>query len=114
MSGWAHLAEGKPLSGSAIFLRLDCGSALGADDLQWIIYKARRKNAPPPNADFKAADSKPVSFVSSTKEILLRGLHENGVHLGIEAQAALARYPTTFKAWKAAQSASASLMEAVQ
>jgi hypothetical protein len=73
-----------------IFLRLDARFALGADDLQWIVYKSRCKDAPSFNAPLKARDWFPVSFISSTKDILLRVLREKGCSLLIEAQEALA------------------------
>jgi hypothetical protein len=65
-------------------------------------------------ATLKSADWKAVSFVSSTTAISLRCMHENGRNLRIEAQAALARYPSAFKAWKAVQSATTTVFLAAQ
>jgi hypothetical protein len=74
-------------TGNTTFLRLESRFALGSDDLQWIIYKSRHKDPPPMDGALRPADWKAVSFVSWTKEILLRCMRENGVNLRIEAQA---------------------------
>jgi hypothetical protein len=50
----------------------------------------------------RGSEWEPVSFVRSTKEILLRCC---GPMTCDEAQLALARYPSTFDAWKAAGTA---------
>jgi hypothetical protein len=88
-----------------IFLRLSEKYALGADDLQWIVYRSRRKVPSPLDAPLvcgRGSEWEPVSFVRSTKEILLRCC---GPMTCDEAQLALARYPSTFDAWKAAGTA---------
>jgi hypothetical protein len=87
----------------SIFLRLDPKFALGADELQWIVYRSRRKAPSPVNAPFKlgrGAEWEPVAFVRSTKAVLLRVLREKGCD-GCEA--ALAGTSQTFAAWKARQ-----------
>jgi hypothetical protein len=86
-----------------IFLRLNDNFALGADELQWILYRARQKDVPL-TMPLRHRDWKPVSFVDSTKEILFRCMRENGCLAGTEARAALDGLISTFKAWKAAQS----------
>jgi hypothetical protein len=58
-----------------IFLRLSEKYALGADELQWIVYRSRRKVPSPLDAPLvcgRGSEWEPVSFVRSTKEILLR------------------------------------------
>jgi hypothetical protein len=87
-----------------IFLRLSDKYALGADDLQWIVYRSRSKVPSPLDAPLKCgrgSEWEPVSFVRSTKEILARC----GPVTCDEAQLALAGYPTTFDAWRAAGAA---------
>jgi hypothetical protein len=60
-----------------IFLRLDAKFALGADDLQWILYRARHKDIPL-GAPLRQRDWDPVSFISSNKDILARCMREKG------------------------------------
>ena len=67
-------------------------------ELQWILYRSRRKDAPPLDARFMRG-----TFVCSNKAILLRCMRENGCFPLIEAQAALDGMPSTFEARKAAQ-----------
>jgi hypothetical protein len=88
-----------------IFLRLSDKYVLGADDLQWIIYRSRRAIPSPLDEPLKCgrgSEWEPVSFVRSTKEILLARC---GPVTCDEAQLALAGYPDTFDAWKAAGAA---------
>jgi hypothetical protein len=69
--------------------------AVGADSLQWIVYRA-----------WSDGKLHPVSFVRSTKHILLRCLKDAGcdlANLGEEAQRALDALPATFKEWQAGQ-----------
>jgi hypothetical protein len=83
-----------------IFLRLSDKYALGADDLQWIVYRSRRKVPSPLDEPLKygrGSEWEAVSFVRSTKEILLARC---GQITCDEAQVALAGYPSTFDAWK--------------
>jgi hypothetical protein len=91
-----------------IFLRLDERFALGTDDLQWILYRSRRADVQL-DAPLAMKDWKPVSFIRSTKDILLRCMRENGCSPRIEAQVILAGYPSTFDAWKAADAALAGI-----
>ena len=75
-----------------------CGKfAVGADALQWILYRRRRRGV---KEDWDA-----ISFVRSTKEILARCMREKGCDAGT-AQNLLAGLPDTFDTWKAAQAAS--------
>lgn len=89
-------------SQSPPFLRLDERFALGADDLQWILYKSRHKTGPALDAPLELQDWFPVSFVRSTKEILCRCIREKGCFPSIQAQTALDGIPSTFDAWKVA------------
>ena len=60
-----------------IFLRLSEKFALGADELQWILYKANGRDQvidPPLEPRYWHA----ISFVSSTKNILERCMREAG------------------------------------
>jgi hypothetical protein len=89
-----------------IFLRLSDKFALGADDLQWILYRSRREEPSPLDAPLKfgrRSEWLPVSFVRSGKDILLRCMRERGCKPCDEAQVALAMLPCTFDAWKAAE-----------
>ena len=86
-----------------VFLRVSEKVALGCDDLQWIIYRSRRKEPSPIDVPLKCgrgSEWEAVSFVRSTKEILLRCL---GPVTCDEAQEALSGYPPAFAAWKAAR-----------
>jgi hypothetical protein len=80
-----------------IFLRLSEKYALGADDLQWIVYRSRRKVPSPLDEPLKCgrgSEWEPVSFVRSTKD------NPCGPVTCDEAQLVLAGY-----AWKAAGAA---------
>jgi len=68
-----------------IFLRLGENSALGADDHQWILYRGES----------------PVSFVRSSKAILVRCIREKGIELSPEGLAGLDVLADGFAAWKA-------------
>ena len=88
-----------------IFLRLSSKYALGCDDLQWIVFRSRRKDPSPLDAPLKSgrgSEWEPVSVVSSTKEILLRCC---GQVTCDEAAAALESYPSTFREWRASGAA---------
>jgi hypothetical protein len=63
----------------SIFLRLSEKTALGADDLQWIVYRSRQKVPTPLDAPLvlgRGGEWLPASFVRSTKEILMRCIGE--------------------------------------
>lgn len=79
-----------------IFLRIDDSHALGADDLQWILYRAR--TAEPPDS-LKPSLWRPISFVSSSKGTLERCMRESGIHADIAALA-VNGLPPTFDDWK--------------
>jgi hypothetical protein len=64
---------------------------ISADNLQWILQR-RRMNG-----------WRPVSFVSSTKEILARCMKEKGVPPEV-AQRALGGLPNTFSEWRTGHS----------
>jgi hypothetical protein len=65
------------------------GFALAADDLQWVLMRARVGNM---------SGWRPISFVSSTKTILARCMREKGVR-EIDANRILATLPDTFSSW---------------
>jgi hypothetical protein len=68
-----------------VFLRLGPNGALGADDRQWILYR----------------QGNPVSFVRSTKAVLVRCIQEKGIELSLEGQAGLDALADDFDSWKA-------------
>jgi hypothetical protein len=70
-----------------IFLRLGDRLALGADDLQWILYKSSRKKS-------GGLNWAPISFVSSTKTILERCIRESGLDDDTAASAFESLHPT--------------------
>ena len=86
-----------------IFLLLGDRLALGADSLQWILYKSRAKAGAP---SLEPKHWIAISFVSSTKRILLRRIHESGLD-DDTAASALGSLHSTFDAWKAAATSSA-------
>jgi hypothetical protein len=93
-----------------IFLRLDAKFALGADDLQWILYRSRRAEPSSMDAPLKVERSgewKAVSFVSSQRGILMRCMREKGSRPCARAQLVLAG----FAAWKAAGDAPAAALK---
>ena len=71
-------------------LRLSETWTVLADDRQWMLCR-RRKNR-------KSWDA--VSFVASTKAVLMRCIHEKTAAVDPEGQAALAALPESFQAWK--------------
>jgi hypothetical protein len=71
--------------------------ALAADRLQWILQRRRTWKG---KVEWHA-----VSFVSSTKEILARCMHEKGVPPE-DAQRLLEGLPSTFKEWLAGRASS--------
>ena len=70
--------------------------ALGADNLQWILYRSRAS---------KSAPWLGVSFVTTTRGILERCMREKGCPEGDRA-VLLAGLPSTFKEWKQATKSS--------
>jgi hypothetical protein len=98
----------------AIFLRLDERFALGADDQEWVVYRSRQKNPPALDAPLIPKDWEPINFVGSTKAILVEVLREKGCSPVFAAERALAGYPDTFRAWKAAVSASNAILETAE
>ena len=68
-----------------IFLRLGENCALGADDHQWILY--RRES--------------PVSFVRSSKAVLISCIREKGIEVSAEGLSELDALADGFAAWKA-------------
>jgi hypothetical protein len=82
------------LRAQTIFLRLNERFVLGADDLQWILYAIHPRKGQPATWDG-------ISFVRSTKDILLRCIREKGCQPTVEAQVALDAMPPTFDEWQA-------------
>ena len=71
-----------------LVLRLSDGWAVRADELQWILCRRRRNRW----------DA--ISFVATTKAILLRCIREKGAVVDAEGQAALDALPDSFREWK--------------
>ena len=76
--------------GDRILFHLCDGWALGADNLQWMLMRAKIRRG--------QRDWHPVAFVATEKRILRRVLQENGVEPTPEGGAALAALPDTFRA----------------
>ena len=74
-----------PATRERICLRLGENGALGADDHQWILYRGES----------------PVSFVRSSKAVLVRCIREKGIELSAEGLAGLDALADGFAAWKA-------------
>ena len=72
-------------------LRLSATWAVLADDRQWMLCR-RRKNA---NSGWK-----PLSYVASSKAVLLRCLREKGAVVDAQGQAALDALPESFREWQ--------------
>lgn len=75
----------------SIVLHLAEGWALGFDNSQWIILRARNLRI--------QGHWKPVGYVGSEKRILRRVLREIGVQPKAEAAAYLDAMPETFRDW---------------
>lgn len=68
------------------------GWALGADNLQWMVLRARRHKG--------RVKWQPVAFVASNKAVLKRVLREKGASLSREGEAALNALNETFRKWR--------------
>jgi hypothetical protein len=74
------------------------GWALGHDKLQWILLK-REKSARQGKKSHPSFRWRAVSFIASTKQVLLRVVAEKGIQPTLEGWAALNALPETFTAW---------------
>ena len=81
-----------------IFLRLGVNGALGADELQWILYRTRLKEPPPLDAPLIGRDWNPVLYVRSTKSNLARSIREYSIELSPDGRIALDRLADSFDA----------------
>ena len=81
-----------------IFLRLGVHGALGADELQWILYRTRLKEPPPLDAPLIGRDWNPVLYVRSTKSNLARFIREYSIELSPDGRIALDRLADSFDA----------------
>ena len=73
-----------------LVLRLSDGWAVRADELQWML--CRQTSA--------KGGWKPLSFVATTKAILLRCIREKSAIVDAAGQAALDALPESFREWK--------------
>ena len=80
------------MMGDRILFHLCDGWALVADNLQWMLMRARIRRG--------QREWQPVAFVATEKRILRRVLSENGVKPTPEAARTLDAMPDTFKAWR--------------
>ncbi len=67
------------------------GWALGYDSLQWMLLRAKNRRG--------EREWQPVSFIASTKAVLLRSTAEKGCVPTPEGQAKFDALPDTFKEW---------------
>jgi hypothetical protein len=74
-----------------MLLRLSKTWAVLADDRQWMLCR-RRNNA---NSGWK-----PLSYVASSKTVLLRCIGEKGAVVDAQGQAALDALPESFREWQ--------------
>ena len=89
-----HLNELEILMTEKFLIQLDAGRkwALGADAMQWIIYRVNTSNGD------EVLQGR--SFVNSDQDLLRRCLREYDVNLTDEAVAAMAELPHTFREFK--------------
>ena len=78
------------MSDRVIFPLAD-GWALGTDDIQWILLRARNRHA--------ETVWQPVAFIASTKSILRRCMAESGVQLTPTAEGRFDALPEQFRDW---------------
>jgi hypothetical protein len=83
-----------------ILFKLSETAAIGSDDLQWILYRATGRKTRRPNRPLDGWQG--ISFVRSTKVILLRCVREKGLEVSPEGWKLLAALPDTFDGWKSA------------
>ena len=75
-----------------LLFRLSDGWAIGADEAQWIIYRAKKRG------DQRYWQG--VSFVATTKTKLERCLREDGAVVDNIGRVHLDALPDTFKEWR--------------
>ena len=70
--------------------------------MQRVLCEPQRAKTPPPlDAPLLARDWKSISFVRSTKAILVRCIREKGIELSAEGRITLDRLADSFDAWRA-------------
>jgi hypothetical protein len=87
-----------------IFVRLGEKAALGADAVQWILYRGRDPNPDKPIPDKGLWQGKlwtAGSFIRSTKAALVRCIREKGLELSPEGRAAMDALADDFDSWRA-------------
>lgn len=75
-----------------VVIRLSADWALGADDNQWIVLRARNRR--------DQTYWQPEAYVGSTKSTLLRVLRNKGAAVDAVGHQALAALPETFLQWR--------------
>ena len=74
-----------------VFLTLGPDWAIGHDELQWIVYRRRKRQ--------DASYWNPVGYINSNRDVLCRVLHENNALLDVAARQELMKLPFSFKEW---------------
>ena len=80
------------------------GWALGADDNQWMLLRARKRHA--------ETIWQPVAFIASTKTNLLLCMAEKGIQITADAQAKLDELPERFLDFRPAMQDAATVRSA--
>jgi hypothetical protein len=81
-----------------LLIDLAPGWALGFDNLQWVLARVV-KTHPGAIKPVAGARLRPVAFITSTKAVLWRCIHENEIELTHEAVEYIDAMPDTFRAW---------------
>ena len=75
-----------------IFLRLNDDWSLGADSLQWILYRRRERKG--------HVGWRPIRFIASNKLDLMQVLRETRCSPSDQALRSLNQLPETFREWR--------------
>jgi hypothetical protein len=81
----------EPKQQDRVFLHLCRGWAVGFDQYQWMVLRAKKRG------DERYWD--PVAFIATKKRILLRVLAEKGIRPTPEAEAYIEQMPDSFREW---------------
>ena len=83
---------GRKAETNRFLFNLGDGWALGADEKQWMLLRARKRHA--------QTIWQPIAFIASTKSTLLRCMLENGAQPTVEARAKIDKLPERFLDWR--------------
>jgi hypothetical protein len=90
----------EPKQHDRIFLHLCPGWALGSDQYQWMVLRAKKRG--------DQSYWNPCAFIATTKEVLLRVLAEKGIRPTPEAEVYIEQMPDSFREWLRIQTANQS------